>query len=87
MARYYNVMESIAEKKLDEIYHSLDCCHCEQCRSDILAFALNRLPTKYVATPQGEAYSKTYSLTLQHDADIIAALTMGARLVAGNPRH
>lgn len=87
MASYKNVMEQLVEEKLDKIYNTLDCCKCEQCRNDIIAYALNNLPSKYVVTPKGETYSKTFVLSMQHDADINAALAAGANVVKENPRH
>lgn len=87
MPVYRNVMESLVEEKVDKILHTLDCCQCDQCRNDIVAYALNQLPTKYVVTQQGEAYSKIYVLSVQHDADILAAITAGANLVREHPRH
>ncbi len=86
-ALYKNVMEDIVESKMNQMLESLGCCTCEQCRNDIIAYALNHLPPKYVVTAQGEVYSKLYTLSVQHDADIMAALTQGANLVANNPRH
>ena len=81
------MMEDLLEERLNEIYPTLGCCTCDICRADILAFALNRLPTKYVVYPIGEVYSKLYVLKLQHDADIVAALTQAAQMVTENPRH
>ena len=84
---YKNVMETLVEETYDKVGSSLDCCNCSRCRDDIIAYALNQLPPKYVATPQGVIYFKTYSLGIQHNADIMAALMKGANIVKGNPRH
>lgn len=86
-SKYKNVMELLVEEKYEKIKDDLDCCTCAQCRNDVLAYALNQLPSKYVVTPKGEAYSKTFALSVQHDTDIIAALTAGANLVREHPRH
>ena len=84
---WHNVMEDIAVGKYEDMKENLHCCTCERCRADIIAFALNRLPTKYVVTKEGEAYSKIYVLKSQNDMDVMTALAMGARLVNENPRH
>lgn len=84
---YKNVMESLVEETYDKVGSSLDCCNCPRCRDDVIAYALNQLPPKYVATPQGVIYSKTYNLGIQHHADIMAALMKGANVVKNNPRH
>ena len=85
--KYRNVMETIVENKLDKMIDMLDCCHCEQCRNDVVAYALNQLPPKYVVTDQGEVYSKLAAMGLQHDADVTAAISMGAAAVKQHPRH
>lgn len=82
-----NVMEELAEEKLDEIFDQLDCCHCEQCKADILSYALNRLSPKYVDTNVGRAYAKLDSMSSQFEADLVAALCEGARIVKQHPRH
>lgn len=87
MSEYRNIMEALVEEEFDRAVGSLDCCHCEACRNDIIAYALNQLPPKYVATHRGEVYSKTFILRNQHYADIMAALAKGAKLVKDNPRH
>ena len=87
MPSYKNVMELLVEEQFDKMAGSLDCCTCDACRNDIIAFALNQLPPKYVATDKGEVYSKTFSLRSQHLADIMTAITKGANLVRKHPRH
>lgn len=88
MAMYYNAMEALVEDTFDKIQDKLDCCTCEQCRNDIIAYALNQLPPKYVVTAQGAMYSKANStMKIQPGADIIAALTAGANVVRQHKRH
>jgi len=82
-----NLMESMVQVKLDEVIDMLDCCKCEQCRMDIVSYALNRLPPKYVATLEGEVYSKLDTLTLQYETDMFSALYQGAVAVSKHPRH
>ena len=33
-------------------------CGCEVCRSDVLVFALNRLPARYVASVEGKVVTE-----------------------------
>lgn len=87
MSQYKNIMEDLVLEEFDRAALTLNCCTCEDCRNDIIAYALNQLPPKYVATRTGEVYSKTFILRNQHYADVMAALTKGARLVADHPRH
>ena len=76
---YKNVMEDLVEFRFDEIQSTLDCCTCEHCRNDIIAYALNLLPQKYVVSDKGAV--------AQHSSDIMAALTKGAEIVKKSPRH
>lgn len=82
-----NVMEDLVREKLDEIIDSLDCCKCEQCRTDILSYALNRLSPKYVSTDIGRAFAKLDTLSFQFEIDLMAALYEAAEKVKKNPRH
>ncbi len=82
-----NVMETLVELKLNEIIDKLDCCKCEQCRTDIVAYALNRLPPKYVATYEGSVYSKLDTLSVQYETDMLTILMQGAEKVKAHPRH
>ncbi|WP_101697955.1 late competence development ComFB family protein [Clostridium minihomine] len=82
-----NLAESLILLKLDECVEKLGCCKCEKCRMDIASYALNRIPPKYVATYEGEVYSKLDTLSLQYETDLLNALYHAARVVAQNPRH
>ena len=84
MKMYQNIMETIVEEQYDELKDSLDCCTCAQCRSDMIAFALNQLPTRYVATSAGGTIS---SLRIQHMTDIRTALIKASKIVKDFPRH
>ncbi len=82
-----NLMEDIVEKKLDEIFDSLNCCKCDMCRLDILTYTLNRLPPKYVATTQGELLSRIDSLDTSFEMSIVATITSAAEIIKRFPRH
>ena len=77
----------IVEDRFDEVAQRLGCCTCEQCRADVIAYALNRLPCKYVVTTKGEVASIMGALRIQNGADILAALTQGAQVIKEFPRH
>lgn len=82
-----NVMEQMVLQKLDETIDKLGCCKCDKCRMDIASYALNRLPPKYVATYEGEVYSKLDTLSLQYETDLLNELYQAAQVVTQNPRH
>lgn len=87
MKKYENVMETVCEEELRALEPDLHCCLCEQCRNDIIAFALNQLPCRYVVTPAGGAISKAAAMRIQHMTDVRTALIRAAQTVKGSPRH
>lgn len=82
-----NITEDLVQQKLDEVIDSMDCCKCEQCRADIISYALNRLRPKYVSTELGKAYAKLDTMSVQYETDILAAIYEGAEKVKEHPRH
>lgn len=82
-----NYMEDVVFYHLDSVLADADCCKCQRCRMDIAAYALNRLPSKYVVTPKGEVYSKLLELQQQFEADVIIAIVKAIEVVKKNPRH
>lgn len=82
-----NYMEDCVQDMLPAVVRNMDICKCEKCCLDILAYALNHLPPKYVATRTGHLYTKLDAMHNQFDADIVTALTTGAKIVGSNPRH
>lgn len=82
-----NLMEDIAERKLESLLPSLNACDCEICKTDMLCYALNRLKPKYVATTQGELLSRIDSLSSSFDMSVVAELANAAEIVKKHPRH
>lgn len=87
MKQYQNVMESVVEETLQKMLPELDCCTCEHCQNDIIAWALNHIPPRYVATRSGSAISKADSLRSQHMTDVRTALVQATQVVKTSPRH
>lgn len=82
-----NYMEEIVFSLIDDVLKDIDVCKCEKCKMDIIAIALNNLPTKYVVTERGELYSKVNILKLQVGVDVITAITRAAMMVKERPHH
>lgn len=62
-------------------------CGCAQCRDDVIVFALNRLPPRYVAAHEGEVIGHVALERDQPVADVSMVLVEGFRRVAQAPRH
>ena len=84
---FRNLMEDFVLQNLDVVLAGAGCCTCDACRSDVAAYALNHLTPHYVATRQGRLMVKLQSCELQSRADVVAAVSEAAVMVAHNPRH
>ncbi len=62
-------------------------CNCKTCVNDVLALALNSLPTKYVTTEAGKQYFQLDEYKKKYETDILAALTKACVRVKAVPRH
>jgi competence protein ComFB len=87
MNKYRNAMEAIVVKKLDEVWGTLDCCKCDFCHDDIVAYALNQLPPKYVVSNTGELYARMSEMSSEQEFDILLAVARAIQIVSKNPRH
>ncbi|NQT89982.1 MAG: late competence development ComFB family protein [Candidatus Omnitrophica bacterium] len=85
---YKNYMEDAVIDELIGVLEQLkEACACERCREDIVTYALNRLPAKYVATDLGNVYTKLHQVKAQAKTDIVVRLMEAAKVVKENPRH
>jgi|GEM_PF-583008 len=85
----HNVTEMLVRELLQDFFVKTNRlpCACEHCQDDIVALALNGLPTRYASSDIGEAYYKTQVLSSQVQSDIIRELTLAAGIVAKRPHH
>ncbi|AQS59167.1 late competence development ComFB family protein [Desulforamulus ferrireducens] len=87
-----NYMELAVEEMLDDVLADYakknpDTCTCPRCRLDIMAIALNTLPTRYVVTDEGGIYTKVAMELVGGRAQVIAAILNGIKSVKNSPRH
>jgi len=82
-----NVTEIIAEAKVGEVISMMEACSCPKCVYDILAIALNSLPTRYVTTDIGKQFIQLNSYKKQFETDVVAALIKACQIVKDSPRH
>ncbi len=80
-------MEAAVYKAIDDSKSDITFCHCEQCRMDIAALALNKLPAKYVVTDRGDTFVRADMLDLQNYFDILTVVLAAIKLVAQKPSH
>lgn len=83
-----NYMEDMVQDYLDELLSEReDICKCQKCRFDMMVWALNRLPPKYVVTDKGRFYTKLKEQDIQFKADVVRELTKAIMKVSKNVQH
>lgn len=85
---YRNYMEQIVQEGLNQLLNErTDICTCEQCKTEMITYALNNLPPKYVSSHKGEIYTKVDEMNTQLNADILKVLVKAVNQISENPRH
>lgn len=83
-----NIIEDIA---LDFLTSTLslryDICTCKQCRNEMLAYTLSKVPAKYVTTEKGTLYTIIEQERVECQAEIARAILEAIEKVSKNPRH
>jgi competence protein ComFB len=82
-----NLSEVLTKELLPSVMERMDVCTCPVCTGNVLALALNTLPTKYVTTDEGKQYTQLEVYKRQNELDVIAALTRACVRVKSSPRH
>jgi competence protein ComFB len=82
-----NLSEMLTKELLPSVMERMDVCTCPICTGNVLALALNTLPTKYVTTDEGKQYTQLEVYKRQNELDVIAALTRACVRVKESPRH
>ena len=81
------MLEEVVAQKYEELKAQVPgFCGCPLCRDDVLVYALNRLPPRYVAQRKGEVFSSVAMGSRQPKADISVVLLDGFRRVMAGPR-
>ncbi|MDR2088282.1 MAG: late competence development ComFB family protein [Clostridiales Family XIII bacterium] len=82
-----NLSEVLTKELLPSVMEQMDVCTCPVCTGNVLALALNALPTKYVTTDEGKQYTQLEVYKRQNELDVVAALTRACVRVKESPRH
>lgn len=85
MTGLINLMEETVMNKINELWTSTEYCKCEQCRLDIAAYALNRLPSQYVQSVKGRVLFQFESNSIQRDIEVTVAVSKGIEIVGKSP--
>lgn len=82
-----NLIEVLVSQAIDDIKKHYDFCGCPQCRLDISALALNKIPPRYVVSSKGSAYGRAEMLKMQNDLDVLGTVLEAIKTVQQKPRH
>lgn len=86
--RVVNLMERITSEVLDEHWDNINVpCHCDVCKNDVLALALNMLPTRYVTNNKGRLIVQLRMSEEQSYADILREIAKAGIIVGAKPSH
>lgn len=85
------MIKNLVEERARESYAGVstrfpDFCGCELCKADVLVYALNRIPPRYVSTTKGKAVTEVALEKEQQRAAIDVAIMEGIRRVGQSPR-
>jgi competence protein ComFB len=86
MMIHNKIEEHAQESYLALRSHFPEFCGCEACHADVLVYALNRLPARYVASQEGRVITELSLDKQQNRAGIDVALMDGFRKVMASPR-
>jgi len=85
--RPFNLVKEIAEELLPSVINRMEVEDTPENREDILALALNKLPTKYVTSGGGKMYAQMVeNYKVQYETDVLSSLTRAAMTVKNKPR-
>lgn len=83
-----NCMEQFVREQLDNMLkHNPHICHCEKCREDMIALALNGLPSYYVTSDVGDLHTRMKLYENEKSLDIMLSVAKAMDRVRAFPRH
>lgn len=83
-----NYMEKVVRETLAKLLKDReDICKCEKCVADMIAYALNRLPPKYMVTDRGYIFLKLREIETQFQVDVLEAILEAIQVVSKKPEH
>ena len=90
----HNTVEDSVISQVDEIFENIkktgnpdNLCICKNCRTDVICFALNRIPPYYIISSRGAVRTQWETTARQQQtADIAAVIHEGMKRVSHNLR-
>ena len=83
-----NIMEDAVEYQLNKLLPTMpEVCTCENCRLDMMSYALNRLSPQYVRTDTGALYQKLHNYQTQAEVEIMTTVMAAISKIGSHPQH
>lgn len=82
-----NIMEGKVLSTINKAAPQLGCCTCNKCKIDLAAYALNRIPPKYVDTEKGALFTRANHMGSEFDTKILLEVTKAAAAIGKAPGH
>lgn len=85
----HNTMEDLVIRFLEEILKDKeDVCKCDYCKTDMAAYALNRIKPMYVVSSRGVIHTENFKRKkIQEEIDIYAVVIEAVNVVSKLKRH
>ncbi len=82
-----NILEEMVDFRVDDLMQKSGICCCTRCRADVVTYALNHLPPKYVVSIGGEIFTRVHINQVQFQADVTAAILVAIEKVGKRANH
>lgn len=83
-----NIMEDAVEYQLKKLLPTMpEVCSCENCRLDMMSYALNRLSPQYVRTDTGALFQKLSNYQPQAEIEILTTVMNTINKIGSHPQH
>lgn len=83
-----NIMEDAVEYQLNKLLPTMpDVCSCDNCKLDMMSYALNRLSPQYVRTDTGALYQKLSNYQPQAEVEIMTTVVSAINKIGSHPSH
>ena len=83
-----NIMEDAVEYQLNKLLSTMpDVCSCDNCKLDMMSYALNRLSPQYVRTTTGALFQKLNNYQPQAEVTIMTTVMTAIEKIGAHPQH
>ena len=83
-----NIMEDAVEYQLNKLLSTMpDVCSCDNCKLDMLSYALYSLSPQYVRTDTGALFQKLNNYQPQAEVTIMTTVMTAIEKIGAHPQH